>query len=257
MRGGYVPKAFKIGKQTPVHKVGDNSINNFRPITVCRSLSKILEKIVRVRVNEYITENKILNNSQFGFRSKHSTNHAMINLTDITLESLDKHLKVGGVFLDIAKAFDCVNHNILLRKLEFYGFRDTALMWFQSYLKDRTQFVSIKNQKSDTYTLTCGVPQGGTLAPILFILFMNDIINSSKIFDFSIYADDTCLILAIEKSKYNEVMRTELNKVIDWFSSNDLLLNITKTDYLNFGPHYNKVYTKGEDAHQNELNTRG
>ena len=249
MRGGYVPTSYKIGKQTPVYKTGGNSIKNFRPITVCCSLSKILEKIVRYRVNEYIMENNILNNSQFGFRTKHSTNHAMINLTEITLEALDKNLKVGGVFLDIAKAFDCVNHNILIRKLEFYGFRDTTLMWFDSYLKDRTQYVSINQHKSDKYNLKCGVPQGGTLAPILFILFMNDIIHSSQKFDFSIYADDTCLILAIEKKEYNETMKNELNKVVDWFASNDLLLNITKTDYLNFGPHYNNKYENEIEKH--------
>ena len=91
-----------------------------------------------------------------------------------------------------------------------------------------------------------GVPQGGTLAPVLFIIFMNDIIHSSNIFDFSMYADDTCLILGIERGKYDEIIKTELEKVVDWFSSNDLMLNINKTDYLNFGPHYNKCYIKGE-----------
>ena len=112
MRSGYVPKSFKIGKQTPIHKGGEIKVQNYRPITVCSSISKVLEKVVRDRVNKYLKRINILNNSQFGFRSKHSTNQAIINLAEITLESLENKLTVGGVFLDIAKAFDCVNHDI-------------------------------------------------------------------------------------------------------------------------------------------------
>ena len=246
MNSGYVPKVMKVGKQTPVHKGGDVCIKNYRPITVCLSIAKILEKIVRDRVIKYIDRVKILNKSQFGFRSKHSTNHAIINLTESTIESLEKELKVGGTYLDIAKAFDCVNHDMLLRKLEYYGFRANTLMWFESYLKNRKQYVNIRQQVSEMYELEWGIPQGGTLAPILFILFINDITNSSDKFDFSIYADDTCLILGIEHSAYNDTMKSELTKVVDWFSSNELLLNFNKTDYLHFGPHHKKVYCKGE-----------
>ena len=246
MNIGYVPKSLKIGKQTPVHKSGEYCVQNYRPITVCSSVSKILEKVVRERVMRYLDRHKILNNSQFGFRSKHSTNHAVINLTESTLDALESKLEVGGVFLDIAKAFDCVNHDILLRKLEYYGFRGATLMWFESYLKGRLQYVSIRKHRSDLYNINYGVPQGGTLAPVLFIIFMNDIIKSSDMFDFSMYADDTCLILGIDRAKYDITMKNELEKVVDWFSSNELLLNITKTDYLHFGPHYNRCYIRGE-----------
>lgn len=246
MSSGHVPKSMKVGKQTPVHKGGEMIVSNFRPITVCSSVAKILEKVVRDRVMAYLDRAKILNKSQFGFRSKHSTNHAVINLTESTLDALEKGLKVGGVYLDIAKAFDTVNFDILLRKLEFYGFRANTLMWFESYLKNREQFVNIKNERSETYQLKWGIPQGGTLAPILFILFMNDITNCSSIFDFSIYADDTCLILGINRDGYDETMKSELERVVDWFSSNELLLNVMKTDYLHFGPHHKKHYIKGE-----------
>lgn len=115
-----------------------------------------------------------------------------------------------------------------------------------SYLKDRQQFVSIRNSRSKSSRLKCGVPQVGTLAPILFILLINDIIHSSNVFDFSIYADDTCLILGIEREQYNNTVNSEIQKIFNWFNSNDLLVNVTKTDYLHFGPNYRKKYIKGE-----------
>lgn len=243
---GYVPSKFKVGKQTPVFKSGTVNVTNFRPITVCNSLAKILEKAVRTRVMKHIKHCDILTDSQYGFRKKHSTTHAMINLLETSLTALDENLKTGGIFLDISKAFDCVSHRKLLRKLEYYGFRANALMWFESYLSDRTQYVSIRGKKSRTYNLTSGVPQGGTLAPILFILFINDIVNSSELFDFSIYADDTCMIIGISRNHYNEEIKVELEKVMAWFNCNDLLVNVSKTDYLHFGPNFNKVYIKGE-----------
>ena len=141
---------------------------------MCSSLAKILEKVVRSRTTTYLKRIKILNNSQFGFRDKHSTNHAIINLTETTLEAIDNKLRVGGVFLDIAKAFDCVNHDYLLRKLEYYGFRGATLMWFESYLKDRMQFVNIKGHRSSSYKTNCGVPQGSILGPLLFLCYVND-----------------------------------------------------------------------------------
>ena len=255
MTTGYVPECFKIGKQTPVFKSGANAITNFRPITVGMSLSKILEKTIRDRVENFIEANKILNNSQFGFRKKHSTNHAMINLFETTLDGLENNLKVGGIFLDISKAFDCVNHDILLRKLEYYGFRGNTLIWFESYLKGRSQYVEIKRHKSNKYTPRCGVPQGGTLAPILFILYMNDIIQSSSIFEFSMYADDTCLSICTSENAYKQTLHNEIDKVNEWFNCNELLLNIDKTDYLMFGPNYHINRIKGEhdmtEAHDN------
>lgn len=255
MTTGYVPFCFKVGKQTPVFKSGEVTISNYRPITVCTSLGKILEKVVRDRVETFLMENKILNSKQFGFRRNHSTNHAMINLFETTLDGLDNNLKVGGIFLDISKAFDTVNHDILLRKLEYYGFRGTTLIWFESYLKNRHQYVSIKNTKSNTYTPMYGVPQGATLAPILFILYMNDILHSSSIFEFSMYADDTCLTLATNTDIYDETLRIELDKVNDWFNCNELLLNIDKTDYLMFGPRYNLKYENNRIIDITDLHT--
>ena len=246
LRAGYFPNLLKLGKQTPVYKTGPCTLNNYRPITVCSSFAKLLEKVVRDRLQNFLLENNILSKYQFGFRKKHSTTHATINLLEATLDGLDNKLKVGGVFLDVSKAFDCVDHDILLKKLEFYGIRDTALMWMESYLKNRKQYVEINGIKSEEYTTDIGVPQGGVLSAILFIIFTNDISESTNKLKFSIFADDTCLIVAVDRSSYDDLLKCEMQKVIDWFSSNKLLLNIDKTEYVFFGPHYPFNYIKGE-----------
>ena len=246
LRSGYFPNILKIGKQTPVYKSGHCSINNYRPITVCSSFAKILEKIVRDRMQNFLVDNDILSKQQFGFRKKHSTTHAAINLLEASLDGLDSKLKVGSVFLDVSKAFDCVDHTKLLRKLEFYGFRETALLWIESYLKDRKQYVEVEGTKSELYTTNIGVPQGGVLSALLFIIFTNDITESTNKLTFSIFADDTCLTICIERSDYDETLRYELQKVINWFTCNSLLLNVDKTEYVFFGPHYPPKYIKGE-----------
>ena len=248
MEGGYFPKILKIGKQTPVFKAGEHHVSNFRPITVCNSFSKILEKIVRDRLSEFIESNKIINNFQFGFRKGHSTAHATINLLEAALDGLDEKLKTGGVYLDISKAFDTVNHDILLSKLEFYGIRKNELMWFQSYLKNREQYVEIEGEKSDNYITNIAVPQGGTLSAMLFIIFTNDITVTSDKLRFSIFADDTSLIISIDRNNYDNTLKAELNRVIDWFSANQLLLNVSKTEYSHFGPNYNNVSEKFENG---------
>ena len=246
LRAGYFPNILKIGRQTPVFKSGICTVSNYRPITVCSSFSKILEKVVRDRLQNFVTENNIINKNQFRFRKNHSTTHATTNLLEATIDGLDNKLKVGGVFLDVSKAFDCVDHDILLKKLEFYGIREMSLMWIESYLKDRTQYVELNGTKSNEYTSNIGVPQGGVLSALLFILFTNDIIESTKKLNFSIFADDTCLTLSIERSKYDETLKAELQKVIEWFTCNRLLLNINKTEYIFFGPHYPANYIKGD-----------
>ena len=140
-----------------------------------------------------------------------------------------------------------MSHDILLKKLEHYGIRANALQWFESYLKDRTQYVEVNKCKSELYKTNISVPQGGVLSAILFILFTNDIVIATKKLKFSIYADDTCLIIAIDREEYDEVAKCELKKVMEWFSANCLLLNIDKTDYSYFGPFYTKSYVKGEN----------
>ena len=225
-----MPKCLKIGKQTPIFKGGDNVLTNYRPITVVNSIAKIFEKNVCSRLVNYLERFDILTDNQFGFRSRHATSHAMIKLFDESLSALDnKNSKVGTVLLDISKAFDCVNHDILLDKLYHYGIRGSVRDWFKSFLTDRTHYVDINGKKSDPYSPTMGVPQGSVLGPILFLIYINDLRNASNILSLSIFADDTSLLLSSERDLYNETFITELKKVMDWFTSNKLLLNYSKS----------------------------
>ena len=241
LKEGAMPTVLKKGKQTPVFKSGDKTIANHRPITVVNSFAKIFEKIVAQRLINFIDKYKLLNNRQFGFRKHHNTVHAMINLLDTCLDGLDERLTVGGVFLDISKAFDSVDHSILIRKLENYGIRGIVLDWFKSYLSERELYVSVDGVSSSKYFLRYGIPQGSVLGPILFLLYINDVVNSSNKLIFSIFADDTALILKIDREFYDNTIRAELSNVMKWFDANLLLLNVDKTKYIYFGPEYNSI----------------
>ena len=168
---GIVPLEHKIAKVTPLFK-NDNKmyVNNYRPVSVLPLLSKILERLMYNRIITFINKHDILYRYQFGFRQNYSTNLALITLVDKITESLQKGECVLGVFLDFSKAFDTVNHKILLDKLYLYGIRGTALDWITNYLSDRKQYVVYNNTKSDEKHITCGVPQGSILGPLLFLL---------------------------------------------------------------------------------------
>lgn len=168
-------------------------------------------------------------NTNLVFEKKHSSIHAMINILDTSLEALDKKkLTVEGVFLDINKAFDCVDHEILLHKLGNCGIRGNVYDWFKSYLSNRKQFVSINGKSSNYYNLCYGVPQGSVLGPILFVLYINDVTYSSNKLSFTMFADDTSLVLKIDRELYEETIKNELKDVMLWFDSNLLLLNVDK-----------------------------
>ena len=233
---GRVPNSMKIAKVIPLFKQGDKlDVCNYRPISLLSSFSKILEKIVYNRMLSFLKRYNILSNLQFGFREKHSTVHALLSFVEKTAYSIDKSMHMIGIFLDFSKAFDTINHEILLYKLSRYGVRGKALEWFRSYLSGRTQYVSLDNQSSNLCNINCGVPQGSLLGPLLFLLYINDFCRSSDILSFIHFADDTNIFFSHDDPQtLAEIVNYELVNILQWIRSNKLSLNLQKTKYMLF-----------------------
>ena len=234
---GKYPDELKIAKVCPIFKSGEkSSMSNYRPISVLPSFSKIFEKAVHRRLSEYMDSKKILIKNQFGFRSNHSTYMAIQDMYNKISQSIDNREYSIGIFVDLSKAFDTINHDILFCKLEHYGIRGLALQWFKDYLTNRKQYVSFNNASSSLMDITCGVPPGSILGPLLFILYMNDIVNCSGILYFLLFADDTNIFYS--SKNHIDLMKTvndELHKLSEWFRANKLSLNVNKTNYILFG----------------------
>ena len=187
------------------------------------------------RLLSFINKHDILYEHQYGFQAGKSNELAINSLLGNITEALEVKKNNICVFLDFAKAFDTVNHKILLKKLHYYGIRGHSLQWFESYLSERKQCVSIGNTNSDIGILACGVPQGSILGPLLFLLYINDITKSSNKLKFLLFADDTCLSCSYESNKNTEsIINEELQKVTEWLVTNRLSLNVDKSNYLVF-----------------------
>ena len=233
---GIVPKKLKLAKVIPVYKKNDSKcIENYRPIALLPIFSKILEKIVYKRLDAYLQLQNVLIPQQFGFRKKCSTSMGVLNVVNTAINAIDKGEYCIGIFLDLSKAFDTIDHTILLSKLQHYGIRGVALNWFENYLQNRQQFVVVNGVKSQLRNVKCGVPQGSVLGPLLFLIYINDLINSSDFFTYSLFADDTCL-LAHQKNMLALInsVNEEICKIFNWFCCNKLLLNTGKSQYVVF-----------------------
>ena len=233
---GVFPEKNKIAKVIPSHKNGSTKdVNNYRPISLLSNFSKIIEKLMANRLNTFLDLHSIIYPNQFGFRAGTSTSHALISITETIKKTIEEKKYGCGIFIDLKKAFDTVNHDILLQKLEHYGIRDQALLWFRSYLTDRKQYVNLNGADSDTKVITCGVPQGSVLGPLLFLLYINDLPNISKKLKFFLFADDTNIYFESEDLKNLEkIVNNELEKLHEWLCLNRLSLNITKTNFVIF-----------------------
>ena len=233
---GYFPTELKTGCITPIYKSGSkNCINNYRPVCSLSPFSKIFERVIYNRMIEYIENNDIFSKTQYGFRKGLSTENAIVDFIDEIHKGLQNREYTVAVFMDLSKAFDVLNHDILLQKMEHYGFRGKFLNLIRSFISDRKYFVSANGIKSDTRTVNNGVPQGSTLGPLLFLIYVNDMSNSSDIFRFIQFADDTTTShRGKNKQAVIQTVKNELEKVLEWLTANKLIINLKKNHTMLF-----------------------
>ena len=231
---GIFPENFKVSKVTPIDKGGEEMDPfNYRPISTLSALTQIFEKLICKQLVNYLEKHEILYEFQFGFRKGHSTSQAIAEIADNLRNAIDDNLYSCGVFLDFSKAFDTVNHTILLKKMERYGIRGIPLELFASYLTNRQQYVQMGNTVSSQQTITCGIPQGSSLGPVLFLIYINDLPNCSNVLTFRIFADDTNVFASARDLKALEkIVNSELKKVKIWCDVNRLSINFSKTNFM-------------------------
>ena len=242
--------SFKKAKVIPVHKKKSKSdMNNFRPISLLPVASKILEKIMHTRLYCFLNKKSSFYENQFGFRAKHCTDQAAIVLVDKITQALNKKLKVAAIFLDMSKAFDCVDYEILLQKLYKCGIRGVAYSWFKSYLQGRTQKVFFNGSLSDnTCHIDCGVPQGSILGPLLYLIYVNDCFKCLEHSNAILYADDTTLVFSAKSyDLLYKYMNYDLAKLYDWLCLNKLTLNDDKTKYMIFSNLSRSAYSDNQN----------
>ena len=233
---GSFPVSLKSACVTPVFKSGDKySVLNYRPISILPFLSKILEKCLVLRILNFANKYKLFSEKQFGFLQKRSTIDAISSLIEHIYTALNERKSTIALFLDLRRAFDTVNHSILLEKLQLYGIRGNVLNLIKSYLTDRTQCVRIGDSLSSYKTMNIGVGQGSIIGPILFLFYINDLPNVSKLLKTVLFADDTTLFLSHDSSNsvYNDI-NGELCKFSEWFNANRISVNLDKTYFSIF-----------------------
>ena len=233
---GIFPAKLAIAKVVCIYKSGDPSdTGNYRPISVLPILSKLLEKLVTVRLTAYFSENRLLTDCQYGFRKDVSTLDAMHAVVDSLQTSFNTNKIIIGVFIDLAKAFDSLDRRKLLLKLSHYGVSGIALDWFESYFGRRQQFVQYKNVSSSHLPVHFGVAQGSLIGPLLFIIYMNDMVCCSRELNFILYADDTNVFLESEDLGEGILkVNHELRRLDSWMKANSLTLNVTKLHHVVF-----------------------
>lgn len=237
------PDSLKKAEIIPIYKNGSKSCeSNYRPISLTSNIAKILEKIVHIRIFNFIKENRIISKWQFGFMKNIGTNDALQQITRIIYDNLDKGKPVIITFLDLAKAFDTVDHGILLKKLYCLGIRGKPLELLESYLSNRQQKVKIKDNYSEYRTIRVGVPQGTILGPLLFVLYVNDLLSRMPDETIMSYADDTAAISSANTWYEAQVKMNEmLSDIAQWLAFNKLSLNVNKTVFITFGCYSDSV----------------
>ena len=231
---GIYPSDWKLAKVTPIFKNGSKTdLNNYRPISVIPAVAKIFEKIIYDQLHNYLNVNDLLTSCQSGFRSLHSTLTALLETSNNWCVNVDKGLLNCVIFINLKKAFDTIDHEIILKKLAKYGVDQNALKWFKSYLENRLQRCNVNNHLSSTCPLNCGVPQGSIIGPLLFLIYINDLPNCLSLGSPRMYADDTNVTFpASDMLGLETQINTELKSINLWLKANKLSLNVAKTEFM-------------------------
>ena len=245
---GVFPSKLKTSKTIPIYKAGDHtSCDNYRPISLLSSISKILEKVVATSLVNHLELNNLLYDNQYGFLRGRSTIHNVTKLTTKIAKELSEKKFVIGIFLDLKKAFDTVSHEILLLKLSKMGITGTILDWFTSYLAGRSQYTEINGATSTSHPIDISVLQGSILGPILFLCFINDLHLATWLLTL-LFADDTAVLDSdTDLPTLINRVNLEIQKIANWFRTNKMSVNISKTKYILFRPRGQKIPLNLED----------
>lgn len=236
LQTGSFPSAFKIAAIKPLFKKGDKlDTSNYRPISLISNLAKIAEKIIKHRIDGYLTKYNLISSKQFGFRPGISTENAISYLTANVYKALDKGKQALCVFMDLAKAFDTVNHVELIETVEDLGIRGIALKLIKNYLSNRIQFVKIADHLSDPRTVECGVPQGTVLGPLLFTMYINGLLTLDTVGNITSFADDTVVFYVGDTwNELKSIAEHDLGNIKTWFDQKLLSINFKKTKFIKF-----------------------
>ena len=234
---GRFPDSWKMARVAPIHKKGPkDDRSNYRPISVLSVISCLIEKLVFGQLYSYFDRNKLTPCKQSGFRSLHSVLKCLLRCTNDWYMNIDRGEYTAALFIDLKKAYDTVNHEILLAKLNLYSLDGKELNWFKSYLENRRQYCKVNGKVSKTEVVNCGVPQGSCLGPLLFLVYINDLPNCLEKSNVSMYADDTCLYYSFDSvDAINQAINADLIALKGWLEGNKLSLNVAETEAMIIG----------------------